>query len=240
MTRYQGGKQRIGKEIARAMTEFVDGDIDVYIEPFVGMCGIMQHMKADAKYGYDLSEDLIVLWKAVQCGYQPPDEISKARYLEYKRMQCTTADRSFAGFACNFGGVFFNGFADGDRNSRDYVGNAKKALLETGSKVLDVKFECRDYSTLFPRNSIVYCDPPYEHNRGDLSAHNSSFLSFDNDQFWKVVNRWSKRNIVFVSELTAPPDWVCIWRKDIMSSLGRENDRRRTEKLFVHRKWCNP
>ena len=40
---YQGGKQRLGKKIYNIIKNYDDGTLD-YLEPFVGICGVMKHM----------------------------------------------------------------------------------------------------------------------------------------------------------------------------------------------------
>ena len=84
MTRYHGGKQRIGKEIANTIfdistdiedeTEFT---IRGYCEPFCGMLGVYQHIPElfddddfpPLKYkAGDMNESVIKMWKAVQEG----------------------------------------------------------------------------------------------------------------------------------------------------------------------------
>ena len=50
------------------------------------------------------------------------------------------------------------------------------------------------------------------------------------------MSKWSTNNIVLVSELIAPEDWVCIWeKKNIQRSLGDNNKQRAVEKLFIHK-----
>ena len=36
---------------------------------------------------------------------------------------------------------------------------------------------------------------------------------FDNEKFWNKMREWSKHNIVFVSEVSAPDDFVSVWSK---------------------------
>lgn len=51
--------------------------------------------------------------------------------------------------------------------------------------------------------------------------------------FWDKVRELSKDNIVFVSELDAPEDFECLWNKPIRNTLGSDNTRMQTEKLFT-------
>ena len=66
---------------------------------------------------------------------------------------------------------------------------------------------------------------------------------FDNAEFWEQVRKWSKNNIVVVSEITAPDDFVEIWNYDVYRSAAQsektrflgDSDTRSVEKLFVHK-----
>lgn len=51
------------------------------------------------------------------------------------------------------------------------------------------------------------------------------------------MSKLSENNIVLVSELTAPDDWVCIWEKDVSRSIKVTDKTKATEKLFIHK--CN-
>ena len=65
---------------------------------------------------------------------------------------------------------------------------------------------------------------------------------FDNDEFWEKVRRWSTNNIVVVSELVVPNDFVEVWNYDVNRSAAQskktrflgESETRSIEKLFVH------
>ena len=56
------------------------------------------------------------------------------------------------------------------------------------------------------------------------------------------MREWSKDNYVFISETTAPDDFVPIWEKDVHRSVSQssktryknESDKNKTEKLYIH------
>jgi DNA adenine methylase len=79
----------------------------------------------------------------------------------------------------------------------------------------DVIFQNKPYYELeLPPNSIIYCDPPYE---GTTKYAND----FDHSFFWTWVRDISKQgHAVFVSEYSAPADFVCIWEREAKSSLS--------------------
>ena len=46
---------------------------------------------------------------------------------------------------------------------------------------------------------------------------------------------WSKDNIVIVSELEAPDDFIKIWEKSVSRSIKVDNKVKSTEKIFIHK-----
>jgi site-specific DNA-adenine methylase len=70
MTAYHGGKQRLGKRIAKAITDNVDlSKVKGYCEPFCGMLGVYRHVPthfSEYKAG-DLNLSVIKMWEAAQC-----------------------------------------------------------------------------------------------------------------------------------------------------------------------------
>lgn len=86
-----------------------------------------------------------------------------------------------------------------------------------------------DYRDLpLPDGCVVYCDPPYAGTNG-YGLHKSAF---DHDAFWD----WARRCEVplFVSEYTAPKDFVPIAEFPHRSRLSATANNSVTERLFVH------
>jgi DNA adenine methylase len=230
MVGYCGGKVRIGKEIAKVMHAHVGLlKFDTYVEPFCGMCGVMRHVNANERRGSDIVEDLIVLWQGLQNGYDPTSTpFSREAYYELKGSP-SSLERTFAGYTMCYGGVYFGGFFP---NGSAAV--CRRSLLQLTRNCADVKFTCESYDKLRPHNAVVYCDPPYQNHHG---FHK---LKFNHAQFWDTMREWSRDNIVFVSETTAPDDWQSIWEKETISSMWTRSDgitRTRSEKLYVY---CPP
>ena len=79
MTAYQGGKQRIGKKIYDIIHKYERELVDTkltYIEPFCGMCGVLRHFAAETDrtcIATDLNTDLILMWRAIQHGWEPAE-----------------------------------------------------------------------------------------------------------------------------------------------------------------------
>ena len=121
-----------------------------------------------------------------------------------------------------------------DRNSKR---NAPKErynnLIRQRYSLLKVKlfnkdiFEI-DYSK-FPKNSLLYFDPPY--------ANTTKYHSeFDNEKFWELIDNLSKDFIVLVSEFNAPNDYISIWSKEKLSTANSQNVYKKDmEHLFIHK-----
>lgn len=92
-----------------------------------------------------------------------------------------------------------------------------------------------------PDNSLIYCDPPYKGTKEYNAAKKSGFNSED---FWEWCTELTrKKHKVFVSEYTAPDEWVCIWERGFSSSMRANGvitgDKKSIERLFVHRDFYN-
>ena len=63
---------------------------------------------------------------------------------------------------------------------------------------------------------LIYCDPPYQTTKYDPIKYRTDtkyYDIFDNEKFWNIMRLWSKKNHVFISETTAPDDFVLFGRK---------------------------
>jgi len=83
-----------------------------------------------------------------------------------------------------------------------------------------------------PKNSIIYCDPPYENTTKYKD-------SFDHAEFWRWCrDKAADGHKVFISEYTAPKDFKCVWSKSAKSSLSANGEcggsKSSIEKLFIH------
>ena len=91
MTRYSGGKQKIGQRIAEKIynesikiSQNEECKIDGYVEAFCGMMGVFQHIPElfnkndEIKYkANDINESVVEMWKSLQNGWVPPTSISE-------------------------------------------------------------------------------------------------------------------------------------------------------------------
>ena len=89
----------------------------------------------------------------------------------------------------------------------------------------------RDYKDGdIPEGAIVLADPPYANTTG------YSLGKFDSDEFWEYMREISKKHTVLICEQTAPNDFECVWKQELMRILdvNKNNNFKITEKLF---KW---
>ena len=139
MTSYFSGKNRIGKEIAEGVLSYAISPTQPYLEPFLGMGGVMRHIPAThPRTGNDLHPDVAGFWRALQRGWKPPKTVTQAMHARLKieahnhglysrQGRTTTSDdepssskddrtedaralRAFVDFGCSFSGIYFQKF----------------------------------------------------------------------------------------------------------------------------------
>ena len=240
MCRYMGGKGRIGRFISEKIKEIEEKNeikTESYFEPFVGMCGVMRHIPNDKpKVACDYNEDIVNLWRECQNGWEPPTYLSKED-REFIKTQKSSALRCFASHGTSFGGVCWGSYIGNYNKGLEHIKTSSESIVRVTKMIKDVQFlDSRSYLDFSPKNSTIYCDPPYVTARkSTLSVEN--FKGFNHEEFWDVMRKWVyDGNIVIVSEYTAPSDFVCVWEKKLSLAIirNRYNGHDRIEKLFVH------
>lgn len=238
--KYMGSKNRIKKHILPIIQKSIDENgIKLYIEPFVGGCNIIDGIRSDKKYGIDLNEYLISMWNALKSGWNPPKYISKEQYLhikEYKELYPAELV-SIVGFCSTYNAKWFGGYA-GIANTkngakRDYYTESVKNITKQIDKIKDVEFICKSYIEINDiSDAVFYCDPPYKNTTSYKDE-------FDHDEFYNWCRKTSLNNIVFVSEYEMPEDFVCIWKKEMTTTLDKSSRKSAVEKLFIHKTSLN-
>jgi DNA adenine methylase len=239
--KYMGSKLRFAKDIIPFLLKNKKEN-QWYVEPFCGGCNIIDKISGK-RIANDKNYYLIELWKALQSGWIPPERISK---LEHKNIR-ENKDKydaclvGWVGFACSYSGVFFGGYA-GDypisRRRKDgsipnYQDETFNTLLKQKELLKGCLFYNKNYWELdIPKNSIVYCDPPY------ANVSNYKTGDFDSNKFWQwCEQKTNEENYVYVSEYNAPDNWKCIWEKDVISQLSANGksggNKNSVEKLFI-------
>jgi DNA adenine methylase len=95
---------------------------------------------------------------------------------------------------------------------------------------------------------IIYCDPPYgdssnsgfnsdDESDDEKNGKDEASESFDSTKFWKWARRTSVHNLVFVSEYTAPKDFISVHDRNIKATNKVGYDKSRCEHLYIHKKW---
>jgi site-specific DNA-adenine methylase len=186
------------------------------------------------RQAYDINKDLILLFKALKKHEIPLNlkMLSKKEYLELKNSKTHSPLRAIAGILYSFSGGWFNSYCptSGFPDNRNYVQEGYRSLNSMIPIIKQIKFDSKDYRKLVPKNCIIYCDPPYKNT---CQKYAESGSEFDTEEFWDIMRSWSIHNIVFVSELHAPSDFKCIWKKSYSSSVNYHGTSDRVEKLFV-------
>tara|TARA_X000000368_G_scaffold355764_1_gene297570 strand:+ start:3517 stop:4236 length:720 start_codon:yes stop_codon:yes gene_type:complete len=228
---YMGGKSRISKEIIN----FINGEREInqtWVEPFMGSCKVLSKAKGP-RIGADINQELISLFKMIQQGYEPPQEITEDQYYKIYKNQDNYPDylKGFVSFACSWGGQRWNGYArSGEKN---FAERGFRSLMSMKPLLQNVKFACSDYQNLkIPPNSIIYCDPPYANTTG-------YGFDFDKSEFLKWCTlKANEGHMVYVSEYESLEGFDLVWSKEVYASMDNvnQNINKKTEKLFrVHK-----
>ena len=246
--RYVGGKSKIARKISAVMLEKSKGR-DLYIEPFVGggsVANCMGNHFRLVRYS-DAHKSLIMMWnkclEALVDGKEPtsylPDDATEDDYLHYRSSE-DSAERGAVGFLASFGASWFGGFARGkksDGTPRNYYLEGMRNINSNFEKMMGKRstyFVVGGYKELWPElptGSVVYCDPPYAGKKKYKTEE------FDHEEFWQWVRENSARGVdIYVSEYTAPDDFVVIWEQEVHISVSVNNNKpKATERLYVHR-----
>jgi site-specific DNA-adenine methylase len=225
--RFFGGKMRIGKQLAQVIQSF---NPRTYSEPFCGMFSVGKHVVAK-RTASDNHPDLIELLKAVQAGWQPPDDMPEDRWRALRVYGSHSALRGFAGFGCAWGGKWFQAYAR-DPRGYNFAATAKKNLLKLAPTIQGVEFRQQDYRDA-EEADVTYCDPPYAGTTDYGAGHRKG--GFDAERFWDWVR--GRKGVVLVSEYAAPDDFECVWSQPLAVRIkdGAGPMATKIERLFKRR-----
>jgi DNA adenine methylase len=240
--RYLGGKHKIGEKLSETIIKKCPPDsVDGYLEPFCGSLGVFKHM-TDKGYkkcvASDIMPDLVQMWRETQNNtLKIPDTMNETLYKRLKESKGPpNAQRAIAGFFLSFGGKYFGGYAQKweKKGGKDYLQTFRNGIAKIQPSLSreNVVFEHKSYLDLTPKNMCIYCDPPYKNTEG-YSANRDEF---DSALFWETMRKWSKDNMVFISEQTCPPDFQSVWshlkKRTLTDNL--KNRKVKREHLFVY------
>ena len=227
--KYMGSKARISKHILPIV---LGGRLDNqwYVEPFVGGGNMIENVSGN-RIGSDINAAAI---DALYLIRDKPETIPKnnTEFTEedYKAVKanCNHWLYGYAAFSLSYGGKFFGGWRRDSTGRRDYISEAYRGAVKQSRKLAGVVLYNAPYHELeVPANSIIYCDPPYESTTGYKDKFNHAY-------FWQWCrNKAKEGHKVFISEYSAPADFVCLWSKEQYSSLTKNTGRKKgVERLF--------
>lgn len=227
---YLGGKTRLAKHIVPLMLRH---NRPTYVEPFLGGGSVAEKMAPHFENVYlsDVHEDLILMWQALQQGWEPPDHVSEEEYARLKKSE-PSALRGFVGFGCSFGGRWFEGYARSGKTN--FAATSRRVVLRQIKGIGQAKIIQRGYASALEgveaSQCVVYCDPPYASTK-----RYSGTDTFNHDEFYRVVKQWADRGAtVYVSEYNGHPDWELVYEREQALTVKKTSAKRetRTEKLW--------
>lgn len=247
--KYMGSKNRIAKFILPIILKNRK-EGQYYIEPFVGGANLID--KVDGlKIGLDINKYLIALFKGLQNNEKLILDIDKDLYnrarnqfnqeksnIENLNKEFSDFELGWIGYMASANGRFFDGGYSGISNTigggiRNYIEESISNILKQKEYIQDIEFIHSSYDEFqYPENSIIYCDIPYKNTKQYALSKN-----FDYDKFWNWARHMkSLGHEVYVSEYSAPEDFICIWEQEVKSSLSANGvvggNKVSVEKLF--------
>lgn len=238
--KYMGSKSRIKKYIVPILQKLIDeNNIEMYIEPFCGGCNIIDTIKCKTKIANDISTPLIEMWKYLQKNGTKflPEDVPKVHYCEVREKKTSAYPIWYVGaigYLASYNGRYFDGgYAKPTIENgklRNYYQECKRNIEKQLPFINDIIFINRNYKDMKEvKNTLIYCDIPYQNTKNYSVSNN-----FDYSYFWDWVRNFSENNIVVISELQAPNDFICIWEQEVLRSIKAKDKNKATEKLFVH------
>ena len=238
--KYMGSKNRIAKYILPIILK--DRGINQwYVEPFFGGGNSMQHVEGK-RLGGEANFFIASMWNKLINGWTP-ETITREQY-QYIKNTDDPIDEHVIGWtatACSYSGKWFGGFAGKVATKgglRDYQAEAFANVRKQLPKLKGVEvIGCSYNELIIPPNSIIYSDPPYWGTTQYKDVFNSA------EHFEWCRQKSKQGHLVFISEYTAPDDFVCVWQQEVKSSLSANGkaggNKVSIEKLFVHKSQLN-
>ena len=234
--RYMGGKQRISKPLS----DFLNSQLkenQPFIDLFCGSCNVISKIDSNRlRIANDKHHYLIEMWKALQNGWEMPDQISEEQYKYIREHKDENkALTGFVGFGLSYSGKWFGGYCR-DITGRNYCLNAKNSNNKILNNIKDVEFYNLDYSEVdIPNNSLVYCDIPYK----NTTQYSKDVVGiFDHDKFYQWVRDNSDKYEIYISEYkqNVPKDFEIVWEYNSKKDMRNSNNlRENTVEVLI--KW---
>lgn len=201
-----------------------------YVEPFTGGANMIDKVDG-VRIGGELNEYIVAMWLALLDGWIPRIDYTREEYKFIR--QNPDIDKQLTGWmgtSCSYSGKWFGGHLSGvttKAGERNYQIEAFNNVMEQLPQLLDVCFIPSPYDELFiPDQSIIYCDPPYKGTTGYKDK-------FNHDKFYQWCREMANDNQLFISEYTAPDDFISVWSKTVNVHLSTKCNNN-IEQLFIH------
>lgn len=230
--KYMGSKNRIAKYILPIILKDRKEN-QYFISPFCGGGNMIDKVDGN-RIATDNNEYLIEALKLIR---DNPESLPKTNKLfseeDYKNIK-NNKDKNkalygYVGFALSYAGKWFGGWCRDKERKRDYVKEAYNNAIKQSIKLKNVKLKYGSFDSFdYPKNSIIYCDPPYK----NTTKYNTTF---DYNNFYKWCRNMKEiGHTIFISEYYMPDDFKCVWQKEIVSSLTKDTGSKKgIEKLFT-------
>ena len=234
--KYMGSKARLSKHILPIILKNRIDENHLYVEPFVGGGNLIDKVTGN-RWGNDFFKPTFEALSLIRDNLEKfPKNNLEFTEEDHKicRKDKTHPLHGLAGFAFSFAGGFYGGWCRGKDNfgkDRDYINEAYKNALKQSPLLQNVRLTNLSYDEMdIPKNSIVYCDPPYQNTTSYKTK-----VNFDHDKFWEWVRVLSKDNEVFVSEYSAPNDFETVFEMPLSNTFCKDAIHKKTaiEKLFI-------
>lgn len=230
---YMGSKNRISKQILEIMLAGrTPGQF--WVEPFVGGGNVIDKVSGP-RIGADVNPYLIAFFNALKNGWLPPMDISEEEYnaVRDNRDLFPPYMLGYYGFALTFGASWFATYAKNSIGYRyDHAGH--RAAKKQAPLIQTVQFMHSDYRDLYvPSGAIIYCDPPYNTKRRSYAPNYAGDSAvFNHDEFWQWCRgRAIQGHKIYISEYSAPDDFVCLWEGGVTNNYSNEQT---VERLFTY------
>lgn len=235
---YQGSKRRLMpalQSIARERSR----DCRFYVEPFLGGANSI----AANVYGLpmilsDAHGELIALYTALRDGWEPPAVITRSEYEAARRRDPDLPTHVIAWrlLAASAKSRYDTSWAKDPRRNGDLIAPYSKPQAEAARKLglalKGAELHALSYERLkIPSGSYVYCDPPYK------GTAEYKVSGFDSEAFYEWAEKTASEfgRTVIVSEYQAPDHWPVIHRQELLATIGKSNNAKRLEKVFLVR-----
>ena len=226
-----GSKARFAKDLLAIILQYQKPH-QFYVEPFAGGMNMIDKVEGK-RIANDSHKELMAMWCAlIYDSWDPPKHISEANYKHMKEHPEAYSNHmlGYVGFN-SYAGKWFAGYRRDKQGKRDYWREHYNNITNQVPKLKGVQLQNVSYLEMnLPENSLIYCDPPYEHT----TKYNTGF---NHKEFWDWCRRKKEGHHIFVSEYEAPSDFKCVWVRGAKSTFSYNGSsggtKESVERLFV-------